>query len=139
MHHLDPHVPQVIGRPNPGLHQQMGRGNGPGTQHYFRRLNHKAFAPALRLDPGDARAVEPQTQDRHIGFDRQVKTVPSLGQISQRRTHPHPIDIVHGKGANSSGIGVVHIGVGGKIGFQTSLVKRRWQRLPILLSMHAHR
>ena len=67
--------------------------------------------------------------DGDVGLDRQVQAVAGGAEEGQRCAHAHAVGVVHGDGADSARIGVVHVRVVGEAGVAGGVIERLlgWQ------------
>ena len=105
------------------MQQQLGSGNPPGAEDYFRAFDGELLAAALHFHAYGPVSVKHHTVRQHVGLDGQIEPVSVGVQVGKRGAHPDAAGVVHGNGACSRGIGVVHVRVFGKSGGDSCLVE----------------
>ena len=113
MHHIDAKALQVVGRPDTGEHQQLGRRHGAAANDDLVTLDREHLAAALGFHPDGPLALEQHPVSGDASPDGEVEAVAGGVQVVQGVAHAHAVDGVAGAGRHSGGIGVVLVFVDG--------------------------
>src|SRR5262249_45908155 len=130
---------QLVGRSDPGEHEQVGRADRTCAEDDLLAVESGGLLSAPHEDARRAAAVEEQALHESVRQDRQVGPVADWIEIADVRAPAHAVEGVERDGADAGSAGVVVIRTIREAFRPARLVERHLRREPFLARETAHR